>query len=319
MYINAMGHYVPSQRIDNDHFLNVNGLTSDWIIQRTGIKTRSRCEEGENQYTMGLAAIEDALARLPYQIKDVDLIVGAAYAAYDTVATVGHIAQREYDINHAKVVYITSACSSFINAMEVVETYFAAGKASKALIVCSEHNTYYSNEYSPKDGHLWGDAAVAYFISKERVSPSDWEVKSVFTEGLGNVGKGPDGVKLRPKEDGITMPDGRDVFVHACRYMIYALNKALEQCGMNLGNINKIITHQANKRIVAQVAHQLDKPMSDFINNIEELGNTGSASAPLVLSQYQDEVAPGALVALTVFGGGYSCGTFITEKPNLAQ
>lgn len=310
-----MGHYVPSQRIDNEYFLNINGLTSDWIVQRTGIVTRSKCAEDENQFTMGIEAIEDAVKRLPYPVKDVDLIVGAAYAAYDTVATMGHIAQREYDINHAKVVYITSACSSFINAMEVVETYFAAGKASKALIVCSEHNTYYSNESSPKDGHLWGDGAVAFFLSKERISDSDWEVKSVFTEGLGNIGKGPEGVKLRPKEDGITMPDGRDVFIHACRYMIYALKKALEQADMTMEQLAHIITHQANKRIVAQVAHQLDKPLEFFLNNIEELGNTGSASAPLVLSQNQDDIAPGAEVALTVFGGGYSCGTFITQKP----
>ncbi len=264
---------------------------------------------------MAMEAIEDAMRSLPYDIKDVDLIVGAAYAAYDTVATVGHQAQRQYDIDGAKVLYLTSACSSFINGLEVVETYFAAGKATKALLICSEHNTYYSNESDPKAGHLWGDGAVAYFISKERVAPTDWKVSTVFTEGLGNVGKGPDGVRLRPKEDGITMPDGRDVFIHACRYMIYALNKALDNAGLKIEDISKLITHQANKRIVAQVAHQLDKNLDDFINNIEELGNTGSASAPLVLSQYKDEIPDGSKVALMVFGGGYSCGAFIAEKP----
>ncbi len=315
MYINAMGHYVPSQRVDNDYFLDINGLTADWILQRTGIRTRSKCADGENQNTMAMEAIEDAMRSLPYDIKDVDLIVGAAYAAYDTVATVGHQAQRQYDIDGAKVLYLTSACSSFINGLEVVETYFAAGKATKALLICSEHNTYYSNESDPKAGHLWGDGAVAYFISKERVAPTDWKVSTVFTEGLGNVGKGPDGVRLRPKEDGITMPDGRDVFIHACRYMIYALNKALDNTGLKIEDISKLITHQANKRIVAQVAHQLDKNLDDFINNIEELGNTGSASAPLVLSQYKDEIPDGSKVALMVFGGGYSCGAFIAEKP----
>ncbi len=315
MYINAMGHYVPSQRVDNDYFLDINGLTADWILQRTGIRTRSKCADGENQNTMAMEAIEDAMRSLTYDIKDVDLIVGAAYAAYDTVATVGHQAQRQYDIDGAKVLYLTSACSSFINGLEVVETYFAAGKATKALLICSEHNTYYSNESDPKAGHLWGDGAVAYFISKERVAPTDWKVSTVFTEGLGNVGKGPDGVRLRPKEDGITMPDGRDVFIHACRYMIYALNKALDNAGLKIEDISKLITHQANKRIVAQVAHQLDKNLDDFINNIEELGNTGSASAPLVLSQYKDEIPDGSKVALMVFGGGYSCGAFIAEKP----
>ncbi len=111
------------------------------------------------------------------------------------------------------------------------------------------------------------------------------------------------------------MPDGRDVFIHACRYMIYALNKALDNAGLKIEDISKLITHQANKRIVAQVAHQLDKNLDDFINNIEELGNTGSASAPLVLSQYKDEIPDGSKVALMVFGGGYSCGAFIAEKP----
>ena len=309
-----MGFYVPSQRISNDYFLDVNGLTSDWIVQRTGINTRSKTNPGEGHDSMGLAAIENALLSLPYDVKEVDLIVSAAYSAYDTVATLAHVAQRRFDIDGAKAVYASAACSSFINGMEIIEGYFASGKATKALLICSEHNTYYSNESDPKSGHLWGDAAVAYFISKEKVAETDWRILNVFTQGLGNIGKGPDGVKLRPKEDGITMPDGRDVFIHACRYMIHALNKSLEQTNLQIEDMAYLICHQANKRIVAQVAHQLNKPMTSFINNIEELGNTGSASAPLVLAQNRDKIKKGEKVALIVFGGGYSCGSLIVEK-----
>lgn len=313
MYINSMGYYIPKGRIDNNFFTELNGLTDEWIRQRTGIETRSRTTTDENVNTMGLAAVEDAIGKLAYDVKDVQLVVAAHYCAYDTVATVAHEAQRKYDIDHAKVVYASSACSSFINGLEIIEGYFATGKADKALLICSEENSYFSNATDPKSGHLWGDAAVAYFVSKERISDSDIEIKDIFTEGLGNVGRGPGGVKLRPKEDGITMPDGRDVFIHACRYMIYALNKALYNSGLAMEDINKFICHQANKRIVARVAHQLDKPMEDFINNIEELGNTGSASAPLVLAQHIDEFKKGDRVALMVFGGGYSCGCFIVE------
>ncbi|MDE5870227.1 MAG: ketoacyl-ACP synthase III [Muribaculaceae bacterium] len=314
MYINSMGHYVPSERISNEYFTSVNGLTPDWIEQRTGIITRSRASEEENVDTMGINAVENALKSLPYDIKDVDLIVSAHYCAYDTVATVAHKVQQQYGINGAKAVYVSAACSSFINGLEVIEGYFASGKASKALLICSEHNSYYSNESDPKSGHLWGDAAVAYFISKEKESENDIKILDVFTEGLGDIGKGPAGVLLRPKEDGITMPDGRDVFIHACRYMIYALNKSLENTGLKKEDISKFITHQANKRIVAQVAHQLDLTLDSFYNNIEELGNTGSASAPLVLSQRIDDIRKGEKVALMVFGGGYSCGCFIVEK-----
>lgn len=109
------------------------------------------------------------------------------------------------------------------------------------------------------------------------------------------------------------MPFGRDVFIHACRYMIHALNNSLEHTHLKIEDLSKLICHQANKRIVAQVANQLDKTLDDFLNNIETLGNTGSASAALVLSQNKTQFKKGEKVALMVFGGGYSCGCFIIE------
>ena len=110
------------------------------------------------------STIEDAIKNLPYDIKDIDLIVSASYSPYDTVATIAHLAQRKYDIPNMRALYASAACSSFVNGLEIVEGYFASGKAKKALLVCSEHNTYYSNESDPKCGHLWGDAAVAFFL-----------------------------------------------------------------------------------------------------------------------------------------------------------
>ncbi len=314
MYINSTGFYVPSGRVGNDYFEKVNGLTSDWIIQRTGIETRSKAAEGENVNTMGLLAVEDALPNLPYDIKEVNLIVAAHYCVYDSVATLAHEVQRQYQIAGAKAVYASAACSSFINGLEIIEGYFAMGKADKALLICSEHNTYFSNESDPKSGHLWGDGAVAYFVSKDRISENDLKIDTIFTEGLAHIGKGPEGVKLRPKEEGITMPEGRDVFLNAVKYMQYALAKALEDANLTKDDIRFLITHQANKRIVAQVAHMLDLPLDRFLNNIEELGNTGSASAPLVFAQKKELVDKGDHVALMVFGGGYSCGCFIVTK-----
>lgn len=313
MYINSTGYYVPELRVNNDYFLNVNGLSDEWIYKRTGIRSRSKAAEGEGHNSMGIEAIEDAVKSLPYDIKDVDLIVSASYSPYDTVATLAHVAQQKFGIEGARAVYVSAACSSFVNGLEIVETYFAAGKATKALLICSEHNTYYSNEHDPKAGHLWGDAAVAYFLSKDKVSDSDVEVKAVYTCGLGNVGKGPEGVILRPKENGIEMPDGRDVFVNACTYMIKALDRVTAPYAMKPADLDYIITHQANKRIVAQVAHQLDLADDHFLNNIEEYGNTGSASCALVFAENRDKFKKGDKIGLTVFGGGYSCGAFLVE------
>ena len=152
MFINATGFYVPEERVDNQHFLELNGLTSEWIEQRTGIRSRSKAKAEENINTMSMEAVRNALPKLPYDITDVDLIVSASYSPYDTVATAAHLAQHEFHIENAKALYLSSACSSFLNALEVVEGYFAMGKATKALILSADKNSAYYNETDPKAG-----------------------------------------------------------------------------------------------------------------------------------------------------------------------
>lgn len=313
MYINATGFYVPEERVHNQHFLELNGLASEWIEQRTGIQTRSKAKPEENINTMGLEAIRNAQPNLPYDITEVDLIVAASYSPYDTVATAAHIAQREFHIPEAKALYLSSACSSFVNALEVVEGYFAMGKATKALIISADKNSAYSNETDPKAGHLWGDAAAAFFISKERQTDRDARIVEVFTQGLGHLGKGPDGVQLRPRDGGIQMPEGRDVFIQACTYMPKNALYLLEKNGYTLDDLSYFIGHQANMRIMSNIAKQLNLPEEKFLHNIEELGNTGSVSSALVYAQNVQRFRKGDVVCLTVFGGGYSAGACLIQ------
>ena len=294
MFINATGFYVPEERVDNQHFLELNGLTSEWIEQRTGIHTRSKAKEEENINTMSLEAVKDALPKLPYDITEVDLIVSASYSPYDTVATAAHTVQHEYTIADAKALYLSSACSSFLNALEVVEGYFAMGKASKALVLSADKNSAYYNETDPKAGHLWGDAAAAFFISKERIGEGDAEIVEVYTQG-------------------ILMPEGRDVFIQACTYMPKNVLHLLEKNGYTLDNLTYFIGHQANMRIMANIAKQLNLPDEKFLHNIEELGNTGSVSSALVYAQNDKNFKKDDLIAITVFGGGYSTGACLIK------
>lgn len=280
MFINATGFYVPEERVDNQHFLELNGLTSEWIEQRTGIRSRSKAKAEENINTMSMEAVRNALPKLPYDITDVDLIVSASYSPYDTVA---------------------------------VEGYFAMGKATKALILSADKNSAYYNETDPKAGHLWGDAAAAFFISKERVSEKDSEIVEVYTQGLGYLGKAPDAVHLRPCDGGIMMPEGRDVFIQACTYMPKNVLYLLEKNGYTLDNLTYFIGHQANMRIMSNIAKQLNLPEEKFLHNIEELGNTGSVSSALVYAQNDHSFKKGDLVAITVFGGGYSTGACLIK------
>ena len=140
MYINATGFYLPEQRIPNSFYTERAGLTDDWIVQRTGIKTRARAQANENINTMGLEAVRNALPWLPYDLKDVDLIVAATYSPYDTVGTAAHVVQHAYGIENAKAFTISSACSSFVNALEIIEGAVVPGRdAHPSLDEVAEH------------------------------------------------------------------------------------------------------------------------------------------------------------------------------------
>lgn len=308
MYINSCGHYVPSGRVDNGYFYDVNGLTSEWIEQRTGIKTRSKAQPYEDLNSMIKEAVNHALPGLPYNIKDVDLIIAASYSPVDTVATPAHVIQHVYHIENCKAFYISSACSSAMNALEIVDTYFKSGKAQKALVVVADHNTYYSNDFDPKSGHLWGDAATAFFLSNEPCGRYEPHIMDVVTEGLGFLNKSIHAVNLRPKDGGIVMEEGRDVFMQACTYMPRTVHQLLERNHMEISDISYLIGHQANMRILKNVAHQLEMSDEKVLSNIESYGNTGSVSSLLVFSENRDRFKAGEVVVCTTFGGGYSTG-----------
>jgi 3-oxoacyl-[acyl-carrier-protein] synthase-3 len=308
MYINATGFYIPEQRINNEHFIEKTGLTDDWFIQRTGIRTRSRAREDENINTMSLEAVNNALPSLSYDIKDVDLIISSTYSPFDTVGTAAHVVQNKFGITDTKAFSITSACSSFLNALEIVEGYVASGKVKKALVVGGDKNSSYINDNDPKTGHLWGDAAAAFFISAERISENDCEILDIHTEALGCLGKGPEGITLRPLDGVITMPEGKDVFVRACTFMPRNAKNLLNKHGFTFDDLSYFIGHQANMRILKNIAENIKLPKEKVLSNIEELGNTGSASCALVFAQNKQKFNKGDLVCISVFGGGYSSG-----------
>jgi 3-oxoacyl-[acyl-carrier-protein] synthase-3 len=308
MYINATGFYIPEERVPNEYFTKITGMTDEWIFQRTGIKTRSRAREDENMNTMSIEVVRNTLPALPYDLQEVDLIISSTYSPFDTVGTAAHAVQYEFGIENVKAFTMSSACSSFINAMEIIEGYFATGKARKALIIGGDKNSAYCNEDDPKSGHLWGDAAVAFFISNERITDNDYEVLDIYTEALGSLGKGPEGIQLRPRNGGIRMPEGKDVFVQACTYMPKNALRLLEKNGYTFDDLSYFIGHQANMRILKNIAQNNSLPEEKILSNIEELGNTGSASCALVFAQNEDKFKKDDLICISVFGGGYSAG-----------
>ncbi|MEI7584167.1 ketoacyl-ACP synthase III [Runella sp.] len=314
MFLHQVGHYLPEQVVDNEHFTKLNGLSDEWIVQRTGIQLRRKAASAENSHTMGVEAVKALLDTIQVDINEVDLIVGATYTAYDAIVTLGHAVQHYLEIPDIPVVTISSACSSLLNAIEVVEGYFAMNKATKALVITSEHNTGYYNETDTVSGHLWGDGAAALLISKERISEGDLEIRALLTGGAATSGKATEAVVLRPNERGVIMPFGRDVFINACTYMPKASLQVLERCGLTAADVDYVLPHQANLRISMNVMNTLGLSAEKLISNIQYLGNTGCAGCAIGLSENWSRFHKGEKIVITVFGGGYSYGAMLLQK-----
>ncbi len=309
MFIHQVAHYLPARRINNAHFEAINGLTSDWITERTGMYERRRAAKEENTNTMAIEVTKALQAKV--DLSNVDLIIAGSYTFYDMIVTPAHAVQRYLQLDGIPVVGITSACSSFLNAAEIVQGYFAMGKSTKALVILSEQNSLYHNESDPKAGHLWGDGAVAVLFTKERHGDRDLTVRDVSSAGAANVSKGTEGVMLKPAHGGIDMPHGKDVFINACNYMASQTKVILERNGKTIDDLSYLVPHQANLRISKNVMQTLGLSEERTLSNVQYLGNTGSAGCAIALSEHWDKYQQGDLLVVVVFGGGYSYGAML--------
>ena len=314
MIINLVTDYIPDIVITNEYFFANYGITTEEIISKSGIKQRRRTRPVENTNSMAIEAVKKAFFDLPFPINEIDLIIGATYTPYDTGGTLAHAIQKQFNICNAKCFTVDSACSSFVNAVEIVDCYFTNNKASKALIIISENNSAYSDDSDKNSGFLFGDGAAAVFITNERYSVADIQVIDVNTTGLGHIGKSIDAVYVRPTDGGLRMPFGRDVFQYACKYILFETEQILMRNRIPLNQLNYFIPHQANARITDYVAKKLNIEPSSVLSNIEQLGNTGSASTPIVLSQNQSRFKQNDTIVISVFGGGYSSGAILLRK-----
>jgi len=313
VFIHASSEYVPQRAVDNDYFSALTGRPTQWFEQLTGIRERRRAAADENANTMAISAVASLVQSAPGCLQGVDLVIGASYTPWDTIGTIAHVVQRHFSLANARAMFLSTACSSFIDSLDVVAAYFAAGRASKALVIAVEHNSLYSADSDDKSGHLWGDGAAALLLTKVAIGRAV-EIIDVRTVGRADMGRGPEGINMIPKATGLVMPYGKDIFMHACREMVAATRDIVAGNDLQLSDIRMLVPHQANKRIIDCVVQHLETPSIHVPMTIAELGNTGCAGVAITYHRNASRLAPGDHAVLVTFGGGYSTGAALLRR-----
>lgn len=296
------GRYAPSKVMTNDDFSKILDTNDEWITTRTGIKRR-HIAENETAVDMAYKAALKAVEDRNYNKEDIDLIIVASITSPVKTPSIANLIQAKLGLNHKNIVAfdLNAACSGFVYALEVAASMLASGNYKGALVIGSEHMTSILDWTDRSTAILFGDAAGAAIIEHSK-DPND---QAFFWNGS----KGDDtGILwIDPK---VKMA-GRDVYKFAVDIMPKAIREVLAKANMEIDDIDLIIPHQANYRIIQSVAKDMNMPIDRFLMNLDEYGNTSAASIPFLLDEYKSTHPEVKRVLMVGFGGGFTWGAAI--------
>jgi 3-oxoacyl-[acyl-carrier-protein] synthase-3 len=301
--ITATGMYVPSRIMDNDELATVVDTSDQWIKSHTGISTRHIADREEMTSTLALRATEDLLARSNRSGDQIDAIICAtATPDYPGFPSVACILSEKLGTRGAAL-DVSAGCTGFIYALEVGRGLITTGVATNALIVGAERLSSVLDWSDRNTCVLFGDGAGAVLL--ERSSSEEGIIDTL----LRSEGGGSQALTIDPKRKAITM-DGRAVYSFAVRVIAETIDLLLEKHGLTIDQIDWIVPHQANSRIITACAKRYEIEESKFYLNIDRYANTSAASIPLALAEMEERglLSGGQKIILVGFGAGLTYG-----------
>lgn len=307
------GDYTPPAVLSNADLASVIDTNDEWIRSRSGIKER-RISHVPNS-DMATAAARQALAAADLSATDMDLIIVATCSPDRAIPSVAAYVQRELG-GLGATMDLNAACSGFVYALSVTNGMIAAGTVDRALIIGAERLSAFLDLQDRSTAVLFGDGAGAVVVEAtdgpEGVLSSNLHSDGSLTEILTIRGAGTEPVFHDNVPLTVDM-EGREVFRNAVTRMGEGAMVAVENAGLTLGDIDVLISHQANLRIIDATARRLNIDPDTVYTNIHAYGNTSAASIPIALSEALDQgaISPDDVVAMVAFGGGLTWGATV--------
>jgi 3-oxoacyl-[acyl-carrier-protein] synthase-3 len=305
----------------NEEFAALGLDTSDeWIVQRTGIRERHVAGPNETNRVMSAAASRIAMERAGVHAGDLDVIVlGTASPDRLLPATAVEL-QAELGAARAAAFDVSAACSSFLYGLIVGESLMMSGSAETVLVVGTEKLSAIADWKDRSTIVLFGDGAGAAVLKRSRQGKgilstyfrSDGTLANLLHRPSGGVARPFDTTVLEERSHFIQM-EGREVFKHAVRSMSEACDRALDAAKLTGNDIDLLIPHQANVRIIEATAKHAGVPMDKVYVNVDRYGNTSSASIPIALDEALTcgRIGEGSTVLLVAFGAGFTWASLV--------
>ena len=314
--VTGVGHYLPDRVVENAEFEATLDTSDAWIRSRSGIERRHFAAEGQTTSDLATRAARAALTDAGLEPDDIDAIIVATSTADLTFPSVATMVQAELRMMHGFAFDVQAVCAGFIYALSTANSMIISGQAKRILVIGAETFSRIMDWTDRGPCVLFGDGAGALILEPQEGEGTGAD-RGILATDLNSDGRYRDilyvdgGVSTQ--NTGFLRMQGKEVFRHAVEKLASTATTALAKAGLNSDQIDWVVPHQANIRIIAGTAKKLGLSMDRVVVTVQDHGNTSAASIPLALSvgKARGQIKPGDLVVTEAIGGGLAWGAVV--------
>ena len=303
----GLGHHLPETVVNNLPIAERLGIDENWIVKRTGIRSRRHAMPHERLSDLATAAAERAIADAGIDAGELDAVLVATTSADEVTPNAAPYVATAIGATKANAMDIGAACTAFVTGLSVGTSLIEAGRAETVLVVGADALSRFTDFDDKRTAALFGDGAGAIVLGNQDgggVGPFVFGSDAELAEAI-----------IARRDDHMLRMDGHTTFNAAVAALVQSTRDACELAGVELDDVDLFVYHQANARITKAVAERLELPAERVADYIADIGNTSAASIPLALAfaRDADRLHPGDTVLLAAVGAGFTWGGVVLE------
>ena len=308
------GHYLPEKILNNVDLKKFIDTSDEWIYTRTGIKQRHIVESSQLTSDLAIKAAEDALLSAKIEPSLIDCIIVATTTPDNTFPSTATKVQNFFRLRNVPSFDLQAVCSGFIYSLQVADSLIKSGKFKNILVIGAETLSKIVDWTDRRTCVLFGDGAGSVILSATTEKRGVLSSK-LYSDGSWHDSLYADGGPSLNQDVGKIRMNGQDIFKQAVNKLSESTQNALNECNLNISDVNWLVPHQANQRIIQSTAKKLGIDNNKTISTVEYHANTSAASIPLALSCSikKGVIKKNDIVALCAIGGGLTWGSCILK------